>query len=481
MNRSTRILRNGLGLLLLLALAAGAVWLIVQSRPRPPQAAGSPLPTPTVQPTQPPAPPPSATAQPPSPSPSPTARQPGPPPLPTQAAGRVPFCTFPGGEPPERGGPGLDKYEFSEPRVVLTNTKGIAIADWLPDNNRLLIMRVDPQSGLERIEMLDVRTGEVQLYAQRVAHNGKPIWLSAIQGVAYADIPSLGTNPQITTPPSELRIGRAQPLATETIVTSQGVYGLLGFSLAVDPSGRHLLYTLDRTGDRLQNWDSVARTNQATAFDVTTWRHSPPVPSEPMWQSMVVPVWSPNGTRLAVFVGPGSLFLVEPGPDRVCEVDLSGRWPEAELSKWSPNARYLTLITSDRMPSPLVGSTEVTVLDVLTGEVRMLPLPAEPGWAVNISNISWGGNSQHLLVLAAASYRQKQVNQIKLFLADVITGDVRQMLPERLLGGAAQAGEQLAWARNGRSLAIECPIIAETGSPVLIEDRVCIIATETRP
>jgi len=49
-----RILRNTLSVLLLLALAAGAVWLITQSRPRPVPAAPvqqSPLatPTPTTQ------------------------------------------------------------------------------------------------------------------------------------------------------------------------------------------------------------------------------------------------------------------------------------------------------------------------------------------------------------------------------------------------------------------------------------------------
>jgi Tol biopolymer transport system component len=462
MNRAVRLLRNGLGLLLLLALAAGAAWVIVQSRPRPPQTAGSPLPTPT-------------------PVRSPTPRQPAPAsptPAATRVGQRVPFCTFPGGEPPDKGGPGLDRYEFSEPRVVLTNTKGIAIADWLPDNNRLLITRFDPQSGLERIETLDVRSGEVQLYAERGSHNGKPVWLSAIQGVAYTDAPSLITNLPKTTPQYELRIGRAPRGEPESIVTSEGNDIAMGFSLAVDPSGRHLLYAVDRTGDRLQNWDSVAHTNQATSFDVNAWRRFPPDLSQPAWQYIVIPFWSPNGARLAVFVGPSSLFLVEPGPNRVCEVNLEGRWPKAELSRWSPNARYLALITSDRMPSPLVGRTDVTVLDVLTGEVRTLPLPAERGWAMNIA---WGGNGQHLIVLAAASYRQERANQTKLFLADAITGDVRQMLSDHFFGGGAQWGEQLAWSRNGRSLAIECPVIAETGSPVLIEDRICIIATETRP
>ncbi len=454
MNRSTRILRNGLGLLLLLVLAAGAAWLIVQSRPRPPQATGSPLPTPSR-------------------APSPTPRQPGPPASPTPAATqvgqRVPLCTFPGGDPPDKGGPSLDQYEFSEPRVVLTGG-GATIADWLPDSNRLLITRGNPQSRLEQIATLDVRTGEMQLYAERTSHYRKPVWLSAIQGVVYVDM-------DVGSQQFQLRTSRAKPAETETIIVAKESDIGLSFSLAVDPSGRHLLYVMNRTGGRLQSWDSVERTNQATPFDADAWRRSPPDLSQSLWQYMVVPSWSPDGTRLAVFVGPSSLFLVEPGPNRVCEVNLGRRWPAPDGSRWSPNARYLALITSYQAPDPLVRSTNVTVLDVLTGEVRELPLPTERG---PIMDVSWGGNSRHLVVLAAAAYRQERSNETKLFLADVDTGDVRQMLPGHLLGGGASSGEQMAWAHNGRSLAITCPIIAES-EPVITEDRLCLIATELRP
>jgi hypothetical protein len=218
MNHTLRILRNGLGLFVLLALAAGAVWLIAHSRPHPPQAAGSPLPTPT-------------------PVRSPTPRQPAPAsptPVATQVGQRVPYCTFPGGEPPERGGPGLDKYEFSEPQVVLTNTGSIAIVNWLPDSNRLLVTRSYPKSYRERIETVDIRTGEVQLYAERDHHNGKPVWLSAIQGVAYSTV----LEDQI-----ELRVGRVQPSGIDTIAIAGRNHIALGFSLAVEPGGRRLMYT----------------------------------------------------------------------------------------------------------------------------------------------------------------------------------------------------------------------------------------------
>jgi hypothetical protein len=445
MNRTGRLLRSGLGLLLLVGLAAAATWVILQSRPQSPQVAqGSPLATPTARPPQPPSPPP----------------------LPTQAADRVPFCTFPGGPPPDRGGPGLDRYQFSEPRIVFTSTSGIFIADWLPDNNRLLIMRNIPLSNLERIETLDTRTGEVQLYAERDGHNGKPVWLPAIQGVAY----SHGLPHTL-----ELRISRGQPPETTTVVASAGNNANLGFSLAVEPGGRHLMYLVDRAVGRLQSWDSVARTNQATAFDVGEWL--PPLDlSRPNAQYFVTPIWNPNGTRLAIFAGQ-SLFLVEPGVNRVCEVNR-GRWLfiMVTASQWSPNGRYLAVTATTELPDPLVRSTELVVLDVLTGDLRRLPLPVERRY---VTTVVWSANSQCLAVLNKVSSPQDWT-KYKLFLVDVVTGDVRPMWPEHIFGTAGRPGEQMAWSRNGRLLALECPAALDVEG-VPIQDGVCLVSTEIRP
>jgi len=463
MNRTARWLRNGLGLLLLLALAAGAAWLIVQSRPRAPQTAGSPLPTPTAvrSPT-------------PSRSPSPTARQPGPPASPTPAATRVgqrvPYCTFPGGEPPEKGGPDLDKYEFSEPRVVLTSTTYayIDIANWLPDNNRLLITRSYPKSNRERIETLDIRNGEIQLYAERDQHNGKPVWLPAIGGVAYSTIPTTNAGPQF-----ELRISRIRPVETEVIVASDGVDIGLGFSLAVDPSGKHLMYLVDRTNGRLQNWDTVERTNQATAFNIAEW--GPPL--EPGKRYVAQPFWSPNGTQLAVFAH-STLFLVEPGPNRVCEVMIQG-WVLTTYSQWSPNSRYLAMIVTGEQPDPLVHSSYLAVLDTLTGQQRNIQLQTSP---VYIMDISWGANSQYLTAMAhvPAVQQGKGRPPDKLFLVDTITGEVRPMLPERGFGGGSIEGEQLAWSQDGHDLAVKCPLWPETQAAI-IEDRICLITVTAHP
>ena len=459
MKRTMRMLRNGLGLLLLLALAASAAWLIFQSRPRPPQAAGSPLPTPTAvrSPT-------------PSRSPSPTARQPGPPasptPVATQVGQRVPFCAFPGGEPPERGGPGLDKYDFSEPRVVLTSTGSIAIAEWLPDNNRLLVTNSYPYTYHERIETVDIRTGEIQLYAERDHHANKPVWLSAIRGVAYYGI--------IDNVRLALSVSRGQPSDTETLAVVEGYASGLGAELPVEPGGRYLMYLVDRVGGRPQVWDSVGRATQAAAFAVAEWRDFP----YPEYIQRARPRWSPNGAQLAVAVYP-FLFLVEPGPQRVCEVSLgsvAGVPRSTVNSSWSPNGRYLAMITTATLPGELVRSTSLGVLDVLTGEQRQIVLPSNLG---NIADISWGPNSRHLLALIQAA-RQQERSDHKLFLVDAVTGDVRAMLPKRAFGGGSNWGEQMTWSPNGQTIALKCPVRFEPEREIK-EDRVCLIAAKSQP
>lgn len=110
MRQLDRTLRNILGLILILALTAGAVWVLANSRPRRPQSfpegvAGlsstssqqSPLPTPTTALRAPDASPTPKIAPPPNTSPTPTTA-----PMP---------------------------YRFGEPRIVLTNTAAIGISE----------------------------------------------------------------------------------------------------------------------------------------------------------------------------------------------------------------------------------------------------------------------------------------------------------------------------------------------------------------
>jgi len=447
MRSISRILRNTLSVLLLLALAAGAVWLITQSRPRPAPAAPSqqsPLATPTAsrhEPTQAPA--------------RPTA-------TPTEAARLISLCTFSGGPAPEVSGLSLDDYTFSEPKVVLTNTSGIDIAGWLPDGERLLITSRDPEVFREQIEILDIRSGDLKVYGERVGSSGKPVWLPAAKAVAYIT----ATDQQ-----RELRVSQGDPKRIELV--GQDVNGL---SLAVSPDGQRLIYFAAPTGGQPLLWDSTGRTTQAMPFDLNRWKSFERPANKRNFQS----VWSPDGSQIAFYTYP-ALFLVDGRTNQGCEVNLGIKSEEQGPTwvfeaKWSPDGHYLAMITTaTSYPGQLLSFTELAILDIFTGRQLRPKLAMSHVW-----DIIWAPDSKHIMALGQVETIQGYPIQ-RLFLVDVLSGDSLPVLPEHILGGgSSNPGMQLAWSPDGRTIAIKCPLLLPE-SLDMMEDRLCLIVVDTRP
>lgn len=106
-------------------------------------------------------------------------------PEPTKAT-KPPACKFPDpASAPKQILQPIDRYQFSEPEIVLTSKTAIGIASWLPDGKRLLITR-SVGNGRETIETLDIRTGETLVYAEREGAAGKPVWIDDLNAVAFA-------------------------------------------------------------------------------------------------------------------------------------------------------------------------------------------------------------------------------------------------------------------------------------------------------
>ena len=203
------------------------------------------------------------------------------------------------------------------------------------------------------------------------------------------------------------------------------------------------------------------------------------MPSNLRYQGFVA-VRRPGGSHVALYADP-YLFLLDNGQSRVCEVDL-GVGPGEDRSplfpieaKWSPNGRYLAMITTARYPGQLGSFSRLTVLDVVTGKFIQPSVPAR-----FVTDIDWAPTSQHVLILGDISQARGRP-AYQLFLVDVVSSDSRLMMPQQMWGPLGSLpGWAFAWAPNGKELAIKCPVMLEA-QPTIVEDRVCLISTQARP
>lgn len=397
-----------------------------------------------------------------SPLPTPTLpSRPGRPP------GAPPFCAFPGGAPPDANAPSrLDAFVFSEPQVVLTSTIGIEIAEWLPNSQRLLIVR-----GAS-IETFDAVTGSRQQYAQLQSAPGwPPFWLSESEAVAYRDWEF-----------TDKERGKARwDLWVSTGPSAQAqraVQGLFEFGISVAPDGSLLRFS--RTPQQLLPLPATVRRffhEMVIPIDLTDLlypKYGIPIPEGYRPREFQV-TRRPDGSQLALYANP-YLYLVNVNTQFICEVDLGRgreglpRFPLA--AQWSPNGRYLAMITTAQFPGDLVRFSEVTVLDTVIGDQRQLPLEGDA------QEIDWAPDSRHLLVLSMLDKSQWRPVQ-KLFVADTWTDKSREVSPEHIFGGGTGFNLQMAWSPDGRKVAVKCPLWPE--GQAIAEDRICLITVEIQP
>lgn len=397
-------------------------------------------------------------------SPLPTPTSPSKPGRPPNAP---PLCEFPGGASPDSSAPsGLDAFVFAEPQVVLTSTIGIEIAEWLPDNQRLLIVR-----GAS-IETFDVVTGSRQQYAQlRSAPGWPPFWLSESEAVAYRDWEFIDKE-------------RGQVrwdlwVSTGSSVQAQrAVQGLFESDISIAPSGSLLRFSL--TPQQLPSLPDTARQffhEMVISIDLSDLlypKYGIPIPEGYRPREFQV-ARRPDGSQFALYANP-YLYLVDVNTQFTCEVDLGRgreglpRFPLA--AQWSLDGRYLAMITTAQFPGDLVRFSEVTVLDTVTGGQKQLPLEGDA------QEIDWAPDSRHLLVLSMLDKSQWRPVQ-KLFVADTWTDKSREVLPEHIFGGGTGFNLQMAWSPDGQKVAVKCPLWPE--GQAIIEDRICLITVEIQP
>jgi hypothetical protein len=98
----------------------------------------------------------------------------------------------------------------------------------------------------------------------------------------------------------------------------------------------------------------------------------------------------------------------------------------------------------------------------------------------DILDMEWGAESQHLAVLTLVAQSNAPNDVIhQLYLVDVSSQKVQQMLPNATVGGGSGGWREMSWSPDGRLLAIKCPIWPR--GQLITEDHICLIATSKVP
>lgn len=374
-----------------------------------------------------------------------------------------PVCKFNGHAPSPPTASLLDKFIFSEPQVVLTNTGQINVAGWLPDNQRVLIARmINPEVSNEyAIETFNVRTGgSVGYGTSRRVSGSSPLWLPKAQKVAYRkdaeDIQDELVRVQV-----QISSGDSEP--------AEVVADYVGWNFSLTSDQEVAYYDLTRPG-RLQLWDETTKRSKTSNMDLTPWLAQDILETYPRGPYSV---WEPNGPQVFFNVPflEGAFLLGHRANGTVCEVSIPGTNSEAPSSVWqaiwSPNGRYLALSIVVQGPGRgRIFYRGLFILDTISGEWDQLDLGI---WAIN--DMAWGPNSRYLSILADLE-NDGEVRQ-HLYLVDTFTNETRLMLQEQLVGqGSSNGTLQMDWSKNGKTIAWSCPLVEEG---TIRADRLCLI------
>lgn len=430
-----RLMNVAGGLFGVLVFGALAIALVLTSRGSGRSVGSAPqaFQSPVEMSTPPPYPPPA------------TPTPPGSPSTPTAAPTPIPRCTFVASPASLEPGLPLEAYQFFEPKIVLTHPAAIGIAGWLPDGQHLLITRQLPDQSREYIEVFNISTSELQRYGERHSLPGKPVWLAALQAVAFADVLP---DKQVVL---QIRRGETAPIGPS-------VSGLADSFLAASPDGQAVVF-------------HQAVTHQPEVLDVVQAQRQifPALPLTP-WQELSVlgqqygpepyqAVWSLSGNQIAFYNDTG-LYLVDWPSGKICEVDLGFEEGETRYGKrwafyaqWAPNGRYLALLTTIG-DLPLKFS-DLTILDTFTGKQSLISPPAYINSGhYYVQDMAWAPNSQVLAILATVAHRDGTTWE-GLYLVDGEAGRTKHMLPH-IVFPAGDAGWNLAWSPNGNFLVVTC-------------------------
>lgn len=461
MKRLFNILSGGLGLLVLAGLAAVLYFFLNSAKQpeiasNPAQSSSSPIPA-QVEPAV------AATAT----------RDPGvfqsplPPPVeptlvpPTTPAIQPPVCKFEGAmvKEPETSSQ-LDRFVFSEPKVIFSREAPIEIIEWLPDNRRLLV-HVRNQTK-QSIETVDTTNGASEVYADNLQNANQVHWVATENAVVYTEdktsefsgVDQFGV---------WLSRGKREPAQLLLEVGNDDLLRARGNAQKLPPGIARAFNLYD------------------FPFDPEQWRYEK-YPEDPYflqsWSDVkFASLVSPDGSK-AVFYGVPWLYLVDLKTNQPCEVDL-GKYMQTYYTEqgllrvfdalWSPDGKLLAMRVTVDFRGQLMHFNKLVILNTVTGELYR----PEVKWS-HIWDIQWFPDSRYLVVMGfSEEIDQPQLNE-QIGIVDSLTQEFRLMLPNHVFAQGSQTGFQLALSSDGKNLTVNCPIISDK-YPLGLKGQVCLI------
>jgi Tol biopolymer transport system component len=354
----------------------------------------------------------------------------------------------------------IDINRFSEPKVVLTSEMAINIAGWLPDSERLLITRDLLDGNRQWIETFNPKTSETQLFAERIG-GGKPVWINATESVAF----NTYVNDHF-----EVWVSYGSPEKIEQV-------GSDGIGLSISTDSKQLLLLSSSVVVQPQIWDTESKLAQPLPLSLKDWQYPKYSSDASLLTNISQASWSPDGSKIIFYTNPW-LFMFDTNTGQICEIDLGeATWGEGRTLprwafdvQWSPNGRYLSLLTTAIEPGRLFPFSELMLLDVTTSSLQLIQFPWD-----NLSgkqyatDVTWSPDSAYLAAIAKLSFENGQAER-GLFIVNPIASTA-QRIPSIVSVGGGALGQQIAWSGDGSQIAVNCPT-PEQG-------RLCIASVET--
>lgn len=377
-----------------------------------------------------------------------------------------------------------ENYTFSEPQVVLVApNSGLNLMQWLPDNQRALILRevVENQRAQDdSIEIFNPVTTKLQVYAKRKpTYEMLPSWVPGPDVVIYPEsfVDSFSTDangryiPSTVVSKQLLWISNGDPNKVQNIEDVQyqlstAPYEWVFSSLAVKPDGSQIVL-LKTNGEYLFQFYSreVSQGSfgpeQLIPFDAALLNYK----NYPILKYDMA--WRPNTTQIFLYSqndqapSEGYQYLFDVSTGRICEFDF-GMTPNTKseywvwIARWSPNGRYLAV-------SRGLGGTpwgDLAVLDTKTGELYTMEFyPQEIQGSQGIEGIAWAPDNYHLVAISGVgSYPHCEPNCKKysnLYLVDFTSKKADLLFPSfQFLTGSRP--DSLIWSSDGSKILATC-------------------------